>query len=116
MGKIYKVVTILESDERTESGNTESTPVEAGIFQETNLVLDITAVAGTNPTLDISIVTYDKTSKKWVTVDSFEQKTGTGTTLKTITANLGYKIAVVWTIGGTETPSFTFSLGAVIKG
>ena len=115
MGKIYKVVTILASGERTESGNTEITPVETGIFQETNLVLDITAVAGTNPTLDVSIVSYDKASATWVVVGSFAQQTGTGTTLKTITANLGYKIAAVWVIEGTN-PTFTFSIGATLKG
>jgi len=116
MGRVYKVAEMLASAARSSSGDTKSTPIEVGIFQEANLVLDITAASGTNPTLDVSIVTYDKASGKWVTLYSFAQKTEAGTTPYNITANLGYKIAVVWTIGGTETPSFTFSLGAVIKG
>jgi hypothetical protein len=90
-----------------------------------HLVLDITAVSGTNPTLDVKLQRYDPASAKWVDLTSaaWAQKTGTGTSDLTVypgiaeTANLSVsdvmteELRIVWTIGGTATPTFTFSIG-----
>lgn len=89
------------------------------------LVLDITAVSGTAPTLDVKVQCKDDISDKYVDIPgaAFAQKTAAGTDRLLIypgvaeTANkeisdiLPKRWRVVATIGGT-TPSFTFSLGA----
>ena len=59
--------------------------------------------------------TLRKTSDTWNTLTTFTQKTTTGVELKTVSTNLGYLIAFSWTVGGTS-PSFTFSIGATLKG
>lgn len=94
-----------------------------------HLVLDVTAVSGTTPTLDVKLQRFDAASGKYVDLASaaFAQKTATGTSDLTIypgiaeTANvsvsdvLSENLKIVWTLGGT-TPSFTFTLGATLLG
>jgi hypothetical protein len=91
------------------------------------LYLDITAVTGTNPTLDVKLQSFDKLSEKWFDIPgaAFAQKTTTGQSTLTLypgspeTANesLSDVLPDTWrtvvTIGGT-TPSFTFSLGGCL--
>jgi hypothetical protein len=110
----YKQTTLLASAARTTSGNTESTPVSVGWYKEADLFLNVSAASGGSPTLDVVIETQDPASGVWATLTSFTQKTTTGSELKTISTNLGYRIAVKYTIGGS-TPSFTFSVGVVLK-
>lgn len=88
------------------------------------LFLDVTAVAGTSPTLDVTIERFDPASETWVAIPGavFTQKTGVSTDELTIyptmtaAANdivrehIGEQFRAVATIGGT-TPSVTFSLG-----
>lgn len=78
-------------------------------------VLDITAVSGTTPTLDVKFQTSVDGSV-WVDIASgaFSQKTATGTDKLEISGIARY-LRVVATIGGT-TPSFTFSLKVSVKG
>lgn len=90
------------------------------------LTLDITAVSGTSPTLDVKLQTKDPVSGKYVDMANtaaFAQKSATGTDTLivypgvTATANRSVSMALpktwrlVYTVGGT-TPSFTFSVGA----
>ena len=105
---------------------TENSPDQlSDVYRGIRLTLDVTAVSGTTPTLDVKIQRLDPLSGKYVDLPSgaFSQKTGTGTDDLIIypgiseTANrsvsdcLGRLWRAVATIGGT-TPSFTFSLGA----
>jgi hypothetical protein len=89
--------------------------------------LDISAVSGTLPTLDLKIQVKDPTSGNYVDLPNaaFAQKNATGTSMLvvypgiTTAANaavsgiLARLFRAVATIGGT-TPSFTFTLSAVI--
>lgn len=88
-------------------------------------VLDVTAVSGTTPTLDIKLQYRDVVSGKFIDIPLaiFTQKTATGSDVLTIypaiavVANesvngvLPINYRVVGTITGT-TPSFTFTLTA----
>lgn len=114
--------TIFASAARTATANsTDQVNYNArGIL----LILDITAVSGTTPTLDVKVQYKDPVSAAYVDIPSaaFAQKTATGTDSLllypgiTSTANrqiltvLSRTWRAVATIGGT-TPSFTFSLG-----
>ena len=107
-------VTLLPSAARTSSGDTKSAPKEVAEYREAVFFLKVTSVSGTDPTLDVKIVTYDPASGDWFDLVSFTQATGTTKEMKAVSSGLGHKIAVEYTIGGT-TPSFTFSVGCVLK-
>ncbi len=106
--------TLLASAARTASGDTSATPVNVKRFKEANFFLDVTAVAGTEPTLDVAVKSKDPASGKWFDLVTFTQATGVTSEMKSVAGNLGSLIVVFYTIGGTS-PSFTFSVGAVLK-
>ncbi len=107
-------VTMLTSGTRTSSGDTSATPIDVKKYKEAIFFLDVTAVSGTTPTLDVKIRTKDPASGKWFDLVTFTQATGVTSEMKTVSGLLGSQIAVFYTIVG-DTPSFTFSLGAVLK-
>lgn len=82
----------------------------AGLAVQTTLrvQLNITASAGTGPTLDVVLEdTIDGTN--WNTVGSFAQKTATGREVINVTSPFAGTVRARWTVGGTS-PSFTFSI------
>lgn len=105
--------TVVSSAARTTSGNSGA----VGVFDPgstVSLLVDVTAVSGTSPTLDLSVEwSHDGTT--WAageTADTFGQITAAKTTVKAFTAK-GPKYRIVWTIGGT-TPSFTFAVSQFV--
>ena len=88
-----------------------------------NLVIDVTAVSGTTPTLVVALRGYDPTSGKYYTILASATISTVGTTVLSVYPGLtaaANSVAnavlprtwdVVATIGGT-TPSFTMSIGA----
>jgi len=111
--RVWKEIELLASGARTTSGDTKEHPVVVGDFNEINVFLDVTAVSGTSPTLDVKIVTLDPVSGKWFPLITFDTVTTVDKGMA-YAQGIGAKIAVEWTIGGTA-PSFTFSIGAVLK-
>lgn len=107
-------VTVLASAARTASGDTSATPIDMKKYKEAVFFLDITAVSGTTPTLDIKIKTKDPVSGKWFDLVTFTQATAVTSEMKAVSGLIGSQIAAFYTIAG-DTPSFTFSLGAVLK-
>ena len=83
-----------------------------------NFYLDVTAVSGTTPTLDVKIQEKDPVSGKYFDLVSFTQQTAISSERKSYGLGagelLGEVIRYVATIAGT-TPSFTFSLSMVAK-
>jgi hypothetical protein len=80
-----------------------------------DMTVNVTAVSGTNPTLDIDIQTAaenDVADANWITVKSFTQIVTAGTWSLGLSMFMGdplrRHIRVSYTIGGA-TPSFTFS-------
>lgn len=118
------IVTVFASAARTatttNSSDQDNDPQQKGV----RLFLDITAVSGTSPTLDVKLQVKDPVSAKYEDMAgaAFAQKTGTGQDIITIypgiaeTADesvsdiLGSTWRIVATIGGTATPTFTYSL------
>ena len=69
----------------------------------------VSAKEGTNPTLDVLIEdTLDGTN--WNTIKAFAQLTDTGQEVIDVTTPFSDNIRVSWTIGGTDTPKFTFEV------
>lgn len=118
---IIPMTTLLTDNEQTgvvprtatATGNSRSYP-ELGSFSKATFILDVSAVSGTTPTLDVKIQGWAILSEKWHDVVTFaQQTTTTSTVIAPQTANLDFQVyRALWTIGGT-TPSFTFTLGAI---
>lgn len=96
---------LLESAARTAT-NTSDT-FEMGARSMALLKLEITAVSGTNPTLDVVVQTSSDNST-WRNAFVFGQCTTTGSIEREI-PHCNFYIRAVSTLGGTD-PSFTYSL------
>ena len=80
--------------------------------RQMTLILDVTAASGTSPTLDIVIQQQDPISEKWFALDTpaaFGQKTGVSQEALDVVSNC-QRLRAACTIGGTATPTFTFTL------
>lgn len=103
----------LASAARTASAN--GTAFNTEDIDEIHADLTITAVAGTNPTLDVRLETKTKTDADWYTAGTIPQQTAAtpgGNPVGRVFGDLGDQCRWAWTIGGTDTPSFTFSIAS----
>lgn len=76
-----------------------------------NALLVLTAVGGTNPTLDLALeTTADGTN--YYSAGAFPQQTANNAGISRIFGNLGATSRWTWTIGGTDTPTFTIAITA----
>ena len=97
---------ILDSVARTASG--QSNPFKVYDVVDPILLVNVTAVSGTLPTLDIDVeVSADELT--WFTVSKFARITGTGQTPKEL-GTLAKYMRLNYTIGGSSTPTFTFDV------
>lgn len=71
--------------------------------------LNVTAAAGTSPTLNVLIEDSVDGGATWNTIGTFAQRVGAGREVINITTPFSDTLRVSWTIGGT-TPSFTFAV------
>mgnify|MGYP000846845928 FL=1 len=84
--------------------------VEIGDRTQLRLTLDVTAVSGTSPTLDLSIETAsDSSGSNATTVGTFAQKTAAASQYL-ICSGVGRFFRYVATLGGSASPTVTFSL------
>lgn len=105
----YAEDTLAASAARTVTGNSGVLTGYDGA-STLRVQLDVTASAGTAPTLDVVVQdTLDGTN--FNTIGTFTQKTTIGREVINITTPFASRLRVLWTIGGT-TPSFTFSVVA----
>src|SRR5260370_19525821 len=94
---------------QTLTASTNSTQIELGDRAVARLTLNVTAVAGTAPTLDIAIQTRRDDADTWRTIGTFP--TANGVANQRLCFNgLDRFVRAVVTIGGTAGPSFTFPL------
>lgn len=102
------------SGEVTATGDGTAVNYGAGDAHERTYMCNVTAVSGTNPTLDIAIKesSDDSTYKPFL---SFPQITAIGQYYVTGRSNQPYR-RETHTIGGTNTPKFTYSLQEVTGG
>jgi len=106
-----------EFDVITPGGALGTTTTGNAIDVSDATVLDIymsaTAVSGTSPTLD-AVIWSSADGTVWISHTAFTQVTAATTELKSLT-NFGRFIRCVATIGGSATPTVTFTLKAVKK-
>ncbi|MEM4500662.1 MAG: hypothetical protein QW512_00830 [Thermofilaceae archaeon] len=105
-------VVLLPSAARTASGTGDD--IDVGRFLYAEVCVDVTAVSGTNPVLNVYIEGKDRYTGKYKTLLSFENITSVQTLWGTITMLAFTYLRVRWTISGTS-PSFTFSVSMEAK-
>lgn len=98
---------LAQSAARTTSG---SSAEAAGYAAATTLraQLNVTAVAGTSPTLNV-VIEDSLDGTNWNTIGTFAQKTANGREVINVTTPFADRVRISWTIAGT-TPSFTFDV------
>jgi len=74
-----------------------------------SVMMSVTAVTGTTPTLDVRVEESDDTGTNWFTVYEFPRITATGAYRSPQLTLIGNRVRYVQTVAGT-TPSFTRSL------
>ncbi len=74
------------------------------------ITVQVTAVSGTNPTLDIRIEESFDGGTNWVTLYEFQRIIAAGAYNSPVLRGVGRNIRYVRTIGGTGSPSFTMAL------
>jgi len=102
-------LTLLASGSRTSSGNTGD--IDILHYRNLDILIDVTSVSGTSPTLDVYIDGKFTAVGKYYPIAS---QTGINTTGQWLLQlrNIPYRyIRVRWVIGGTS-PSFTFAVYA----
>lgn len=76
--------------------------------------LHVTVVSGTNPTLDVKIQ-HSTDNSTWADLITFTQVTADNQseykTTATPTTTVNRYTRAIWTVGGTDTPTFTFYVG-----
>jgi hypothetical protein len=102
----------LASAARTTS--TASTAFDTTNIDSVNGTLIITATTGTDETLDVILQTSPDGGTTWQTVGAFAQQTATTAGVPKIFAGLGDSSRWSWTIGGTGSPGFTFSISSTV--
>jgi hypothetical protein len=101
--------TLVASAARTSSGDS-GVLTGWGVPASARVQLDVTAVAGTSPTLDVVVEdTLDGTN--WNVVGTFAQKAAVGREVINLSTPFADRLRVRWTVAGT-TPSFTFDVTA----
>jgi len=102
-------LTLLGSGARTSSSN--SSDIDILHYRNLDVLIDVTAVSGTSPTLDVYIDGKFTAVGKYYPIASQTGITTTGQWLLQL-RNIPYRyIRVRWVIGGTS-PSFTFGVYA----
>jgi hypothetical protein len=72
--------------------------------------LEVTAASGTSPTLNVSVQESVDGGATYTNKASFAQKTGAGSETITVSPPHRDYMRINWTIGGSGSPSFTFSV------
>lgn len=97
----------------TASGDTKTTPVDVRGFKSARFFIKASGVSGTSPTCTAKIIVYCPCSGEWHDLETFTALTADGKEMKLVT-DIGAKIAVLYTIGGTS-PSFDLIVSAALK-
>ena len=82
---------------------------KSGIF-----FIKATGVSGTDPTLDLDIITYDPITEAWYVIGSFKQIVADGQQGMYI-PEVGEKVAIQYVKGGTSTPTFPIKVSAILR-
>lgn len=114
----YSRTAVLQSGASPVTTNGQSNGFDVSQFAEGLLLINVTAVSGTSPTLSLFLETLDPVTNTWFTHPITPSPNGWQYTAvkKDIyqVTNFGQQIRLRWTVTGTSA-SFTFSAVFVAK-
>jgi hypothetical protein len=84
-------------------------------FNQAIILLNVTAVTGTDPTMDL-VIEHSLDNTTWISAVAFTQAITTGNELKTVATPFGSRMRLNYTIGGVADPDFTFTVTTLVKG
>ena len=100
----------LYSGTVTANGDTKTNPIGVRQFKGGLFFIKCSAITGGS--LAVKVITYDPATDDWYDLVDFTAITATGKEMKVQNADIGTRIALVWTYAGT---SVTFKVGACLK-
>lgn len=106
-GLAYDLATVVASAARAASGDSGVLP-GYGPASRLRIQLDVTAVAGVGPTLDV-VVEDTLDGVNWNAIGTFAQLAAAGRQVIDVETVFSDRLRVRWTLGGSA-PSFTFSV------
>lgn len=86
-----------------------------GLFANIRAQLVVTGTAGTSPTLDVTLDESTDGGTTWNTIITFTRATAATSEVKNFTGLFGPKLRLAYTVGGTATPTFNFSVSLFAK-
>lgn len=105
------ITTDITSAAITTTANSSTiTPSSGALSQEFNVI--VTAVSGTNPTLDVVVQESDDSGTNWYDTYHFPRITATGQYRSPLIQLTGNRVRYVQTVGGSS-PSFTRAINRV---
>ena len=108
----HEVMPYLPPTVITANGDSGSTPLLITRGHTVVFFINVTAVSGTSPTLNVYIDIQDPISGAWANQYSFPQITAVGLYYQPLQVQ-STKYRVRWVLGGIS-PSFTFAVNVVI--
>jgi hypothetical protein len=105
------IVTDISSAALTSTATSSAvTPAASALSAEFNVI--VTAVSGTNPTLDVVVQESDDSGTNWYDIYHFPRITATGQYRSPLIPHTGNRIRYVRTVSGTS-PSFTNAVNRI---
>ncbi len=98
---------LFEGDVNEAEVDNKDDPIDVGPFKEGTFFLNCPALVGAS--VDVVIYTKDPAADKWHVIAAFTQLVAAGNEMKSVTANLGDKIAYVITPVGAGVKTLTIS-------
>jgi len=112
--------TVLTQASAAQTANGNSATLTVGPFKELQVAVNITAVAGTTPTLTLAVDTLGADGVWYTGIYTSASLTAAGQVIASLgigastNVSFGATVRLRWVIGGT-TPSFTFSASIIGK-
>jgi hypothetical protein len=104
----------LYSAEAVSATGTNTPSMDVRQFKEVTLLINVTAVSGTSPTLDLDLDASND-GATWYKHSDLTQLTAVAKSVAKITGNIANFIRLSSTIGGSSTPIVTLTVIAVAK-
>ncbi|MBA7544565.1 hypothetical protein ES705_36926 [subsurface metagenome] len=97
-----------------EDGDTKLKSIRVGLNKDGLFFIKVSAVSGTDPTLNVDIISYDEITEDWYVIGSFDEFTTTGKQALYI-PGIGKEIGIQYAITGSAGQSFTWKASTILK-
>lgn len=112
MGRKQEIIFV--ADAVGQGLGTINTDRGVGDTKDFSAFLDVTAKTGTNPTLNVKFQEWDQASEDWYDISGAAFAEAVDVTNERITFSTNaFRLRCVQVIGGTATPTFDFTVGAI---